>query len=210
MRSFKTLSCPYLNNVYSCNTPNGVCDFTAGADPGPCTATSGILSNAEIQAIIAEYDLTPVYDEVDAVNWIIWNSSQWTSYDDKVTYAQKLSFANDLCLGGMMVWAVDLATQSMPTGYRSQADTGLRSKATNYINQLTINAQAGIACYTSQCGASCLPSYSGVTNMNGQPGCLPTAPDCPSGKLETLCCQYDGYMHLEGLERTRLALFRWL
>jgi len=172
----------------SCNTPNGVCQFTAGGAPGPCTATSGILSNAEIQAIIAQYDVQPVYDEVDAVNWITWNNNQWVSYDDDVTYAQKLSFANDLCLGGMMVWAVDLANQSMPTGYGSQADTGLSSQATDFTNQLAVNTQAGMACYTSQCAESCLPGYSGVTNMNGQPGYLPTAPDCPSGNLETLCC----------------------
>jgi hypothetical protein len=44
-----------------------------------------------------------------------------------------------------MVWAVDLANQSMPTGYGSQADTGLSEKATNYTNQLTVNAQVGFS-----------------------------------------------------------------
>jgi chitinase len=45
-----------------------------------------------------------------------------------------------------------------------------------------------MACYTSKCGQDCLSGYSGVTNMNGQPGSLPTATDCPSGEVETLCC----------------------
>ncbi|KAI9650603.1 hypothetical protein NHQ30_000621 [Ciborinia camelliae] len=171
-----------------CTTPNGVCQFKTGGKPGSCTATSGILSNAEIQAIIAENDVTPFYDEVGAVNWITWGEDQWVSYDDSVTYAQKFSFANDLCLGGMMVWAVDLANQSTPTGYGSQADTGLSEKAINYMSQLKDNTEAGIACYTSECGQDCLSGYSGVTNMKGQPGSLPTASECSSGEVETLCC----------------------
>jgi len=61
----------------SCNTPNGVCQFSAGGTPGVCTGTSGILSNAEIQQIISQNDITPVYDEADAVNWVTWDTNQW-------------------------------------------------------------------------------------------------------------------------------------
>ncbi len=73
---------------------------------GTCTGTSVILSNVEIQVIISSNDITPVYDEVaaiDAVNYIVWDTNQWVSYDDATTYAQKLSFGNDLCFRGMMV-----------------------------------------------------------------------------------------------------------
>jgi chitinase len=87
-----------------------------------------------------------------------------------------------------MVWAVDLNNQSTPTGYGTQADTGLSTKATSYTNQLTVNTQAGLACYTSQCGVDCMNGYSGVTNMNGQPGYLSTAERCGGSDLETLCC----------------------
>lgn len=177
-----------MNNGDSCNTPNGICQFTTGGNPGECTATSGILSNAEIQQIITEFDVTPVYDEVDAVNWITWDTNQWVSFDDETTYAQKLSFANDLCLAGMMVWAIDLNNQSSKTGYGSQADTGLSEAATNFTNQQTINTQAGIACYTSQCGGSCMPGYNPVTSMTGQPGYLPAADECSGGDVEVLCC----------------------
>lgn len=33
-----------------------------------------------------------------------------------------------------------------------------------------------------------MSGYTGVTNMNGQPGYLPTADDCSGSELETLCC----------------------
>ncbi|KAJ5528068.1 glycoside hydrolase [Penicillium frequentans] len=172
----------------SCSTPNGACEFTTGGNAGSCTATSGILSNAEIQVIIDTYDVTPVYDSTDAVNWIVWDTNQWVSYDDATTYNQKLSFANDLCLGGMMVWAADLNNQSAKTGYGTQSTTGYSQKVTDYSTQQAVNTQAGVACYTSNCGESCMSGYTGVTNMNGQPGYLPTADDCSGSELETLCC----------------------
>jgi chitinase len=115
------------------------------------------------------------------------DSEIYHSFDTPETYAQKLSFANELCLGGMMVWAVDLNNQSTLTGYGSQANTSLSDTATSFVNQQSVNTQAGMACYTSQCGADCMSGYSGVTNMNGQPGYLPTAEPC-SGDVETLCC----------------------
>lgn len=172
----------------TCTTPNGVCEFTAGGNAGACTQTSGILSNTEIQDIMAQYDVALVYDETDAVNYMTWDTNQWVSFDNATTYAQKLSFANDLCLGGMMVWAVDLQNQTTKTGYGSQADTGLSDAATSYSNYQALSQQAGQACYTSACGSSCMSGYSSVTNMQGQPGYLPTAEDCSGSSTESLCC----------------------
>lgn len=50
--------------------------------------------------------LTPQWDEDAGVKWLTWN--QWISYDDGESMAQKLDFANSLCLGGRLIWAVDL------------------------------------------------------------------------------------------------------
>lgn len=61
-RSF-TLSDP------SCNTPNGVCTFSAGANPGKCTASSGTLSNAEIDRITAAGGVRKGFDRTAAVKW---------------------------------------------------------------------------------------------------------------------------------------------
>ena len=67
-RSF-TLSDP------SCNTPG--CPFSGGGNPGTCTQTSGILSDAEIQVIISDENLTPILNEEAAVKYIVWNTNQW-------------------------------------------------------------------------------------------------------------------------------------
>jgi chitinase len=84
----------------SCNTPG--CVFSAGGNAGPCTGTSGILSNAEITTIISQNSLTPSFDPVAAVKWITWDSNQWVSYDDGQTVQLKITYANQHCLGGTM------------------------------------------------------------------------------------------------------------
>lgn len=73
----------------SCNTPNGVCKFSGGANAGPCSGTVGILDNQEISDIITQRNLDPVWDKTAGVKWITWDSNQWVSYDDDDTFAQK-------------------------------------------------------------------------------------------------------------------------
>lgn len=99
-----TLSSP------SCNTPNGICQFTSGGKAGPCSQASGILYNREIQDIISQNNLTPGYDATAGVEWITWDGDQWASYDDEQTLAQKRDFASQRCLSGTMVWAIDQAS----------------------------------------------------------------------------------------------------
>lgn len=95
-RSF-TLSSP------SCNTPNGICQFSGPANAGPCSNAAGILDDQEIQDIISTNKLTPMFDKTAAVKWITWDTNQWVSYDDADTFALKRQFANSRCLGGTMV-----------------------------------------------------------------------------------------------------------
>jgi GH18 family chitinase len=64
-RSF-TLSNP------SCNTPG--CAFASGGTAGSCTNASGILSDAEIQRVIKQYDLNPILDAGAGVKYMSWNS----------------------------------------------------------------------------------------------------------------------------------------
>ncbi|KAH7322711.1 glycosyl hydrolases family 18-domain-containing protein [Stachybotrys elegans] len=90
----------------SCHTPG--CLFLGGAKPGPCTKNSGTLSYFEIMDIIRKYDLSPYWDEKDAVKYITWAGDQWVSYDDQDTIQQKIEFANNLGLGGLLIWAIDL------------------------------------------------------------------------------------------------------
>ncbi|KAF2495510.1 hypothetical protein BU16DRAFT_561793 [Lophium mytilinum] len=84
------------------------CLFSGGADPGPCSATSGILEYYEIKALLSQHsDLKPVYDKSAAVKYVVYNGNQWVSYDDAETFKQKVDWANDLGLGGSLIWASD-------------------------------------------------------------------------------------------------------
>lgn len=94
-----------------------------------CTQNSGTLSYKEIKQIIDQNKLTPYYDEVAAVKYIVWNQDQWVSYvscylhiiflqcsdhdatfqDDEVTFKQKIDFANKLGLGGLLIWSVSFS-----------------------------------------------------------------------------------------------------
>jgi GH18 family chitinase len=87
----------------SCTTPNGVCQFTTGGTAGECTKSSGTLSNTEIKRLIAAGTGTEPYDATAGVRWLTFDSNQWVSFDDGVTMQQKISFANSLCLGVIMI-----------------------------------------------------------------------------------------------------------
>jgi GH18 family chitinase len=33
--------------------------------------------------------------------------NQWVSYDDSESFAVKMNYANDHCIGGTMIWSMD-------------------------------------------------------------------------------------------------------
>ncbi|KAL7929519.1 glycoside hydrolase superfamily [Trichoderma chlorosporum] len=82
------------------------CPFSDGGKPGPCSQSSGTLTASEIRSIIAE-GATVTLDPVAAVEIVTWDNDQWVSYDDLPTLKMKIEYANSICLGGIMVWAVD-------------------------------------------------------------------------------------------------------
>lgn len=83
---------------------------------GPCSSTSGILTYYEILAILEgtsptkRSTITTIHDKTDAVNYVTFDDNQWVSYDDAVTFGQKLDWANDVGIGGAMIWASELGT----------------------------------------------------------------------------------------------------
>ncbi|KAI1203503.1 hypothetical protein F5X97DRAFT_330179 [Nemania serpens] len=168
----------------SCNEPNGVCQFSGGADAGPCSGTSGILDYQEIEDVISQYNPEPVWDKAAGVKWITWNNDQWISYDDDDTFAQKRSFAKDRCLGGLMVWAIDQKDQSSANNLVSGVTEDQQSNA----KQSAADQAAKLTCYTTDCNAECKTGTNQVAQMNGQPGQLSTNDRCPSGQYRNLCC----------------------
>lgn len=83
------------------------CPFTTGANGGQCTGTPGVLSAAEIVKII-NGGAKVTFDPVAAVKIVTWDTDQWVSWDDAQTLKLKQDYANERCLGGTMVWAIDL------------------------------------------------------------------------------------------------------
>ncbi|CAK7207307.1 hypothetical protein SEUCBS139899_010117 [Sporothrix eucalyptigena] len=174
-----------------CTTPNGVCKFTDGAKPGPCSNASGILDYQEIADIILKNDLKPVHDETAAVKWISWDSNQWVSYDDADTFKQKRDFANKRCLGGLMVWAIDQVDQTAHNGFggaAAAAGAHVTKDQQDAANQASLDRQASVACYSTDCGVGCKPGTSEVAQFNGQPGQLSTNTRCPKKRYRSLCC----------------------
>ncbi|SPQ21515.1 573ac707-bdbf-4043-aed7-ea8e4da8fe9b [Thermothielavioides terrestris] len=177
----------------NCNTPNGVCQFSGGANAGKCSDASGILNLQEIQDIIKSNNLKPVHDEKAAVKWITWDSNQWVSYDDQDTFKQKRDFANQRCLGGTMVWAMDQVDQSQDNGLG--AAYGVTNEQQSTANQMASDSLASnVACYTSDCGAGCRRGTFEVTQMSGQPGQVSTVERCEKGKYRSLCCSDGSHM----------------
>ncbi|RAQ63476.1 chitinase [Aspergillus flavus] len=84
------------------------CLFKEGEAPsGECTNVPGVISATEIHGIIKKGATVTFYKDA-AVKVATWNTNQWVSWDDVETLKLKIDFANKRCLGGTMVWAVDL------------------------------------------------------------------------------------------------------
>jgi len=164
-RSF-TLSDP------SCNKPG--CPFSAGGKPGKCSKASGVLTNAEIKRVINANDVTPMYDKAAAVKWITWNSNQWVSYDDETTLQQKRNYAEENCLGGTMIWAIDQdsADGDSMNDFLGTANAGIFAEdavsAPLKLKKAIKETQQGMACYTSFCNTQCQKGFVAVTSARGQ------------------------------------------
>ncbi|KAL2859873.1 uncharacterized protein BJX67DRAFT_338240 [Aspergillus lucknowensis] len=90
------------------------CSFKGAARAGECTGEGGILGYFEIQEILRNDDsIKKIHDKETAVNYFTYDDDQWVSYDDEKTFQQKVEWADDLGLGGVMIWAVDMDDDSL-------------------------------------------------------------------------------------------------
>ncbi|KAL4879023.1 hypothetical protein BJY04DRAFT_229519 [Aspergillus karnatakaensis] len=177
----------------SCSTPG--CIFSHGGRPGPCTKSSGTLSNAEIQRVITENNLTPTMDTEAAVKWATWDSDQWVSYDDGETVQMKIAAANKLCLGGVLIWAVDLDGTTHSSSKDLQgigSSNGISPEDAETLQEIaareTKAAAISNSCYWSFCGQNCVQGYSEMTLAKGQvPGLLFDS-GCSGNDVRSLCC----------------------
>ena len=160
-----------------CSAPG--CLFKGGASPGPCTKNSGTLSYSEIQDVIKQYSLTPVFDETNAVNYITWNNDQWASFDDQTTFQLKIKFANKLGLGGLLIWALDLDTpdlQALQGVLYPKTITSLQSQADTVDKWSDVN------------GGDCRGTTCGTTGCRPGEVSLTTFQCADDGSESTVCC----------------------
>lgn len=156
----------------SCNTPG--CVFKSGGTPGRCNPSpdaAGTLMNAEIIEIIQQNGLTPVFDKEAAVKWITWNNDQWVSYDDGETTSLKLQAANELCLGGKMIWALDQDDVDSTSNHNLLGLEGLDPELVRELAaaqlQAEVDATTRQSCYWTFCKHS-LPVMPSTTLTRGQ------------------------------------------
>jgi hypothetical protein len=101
-----------------------------------------------------------IWNEEAAVMYMTYGDNSWVSFDNNQTFQQKISFANDHCLGGVMIWAVDqdtydwqalgaLLDQSVDGASLLSGGT-LSDKDTEEL-VTAYNAYTGTDCYVSDC-----------------------------------------------------------
>lgn len=87
------------------------CTFESAGEKGKCSRENGILLNSEIDQLVEQHGVHPVLFEKEAVKVASWGN-QWVAYDDEETLQLKSEYAQTLCLGGLMVWAISHDTKS--------------------------------------------------------------------------------------------------
>ena len=161
------------------------CPFSAGGSPGPCTASAGTLSYAEIEDIIAA-GATVKTDTAAAVVIVTFGTNQWVSYDDPGTLKQKMDYANSHCLGGVMVWA---ASTDDANGTAIQALTNAAGRRDLSEAILKSAPTTGGQCVWSDCGGSCPSGLKPVGTGSGkQGGFIGIYDTCNGGATRRYCC----------------------
>ncbi|KAI9370921.1 hypothetical protein BJX61DRAFT_548662 [Aspergillus egyptiacus] len=127
-----------------CDTPG--CEFKRGGRKGACTDTTGSFAYSEIIDIIAQDDLTPVYDKENAIKYI-------------QTFQQKIKFANELGLGGLLIWAIDQDDRNRDAlrGVLYPQDLAMTDSLEDDVSYW--ESQHPGDCMTTKCGSPCSPGY---------------------------------------------------
>ncbi|KAJ5712178.1 hypothetical protein N7488_006334 [Penicillium malachiteum] len=182
------------------------CPFSGPGDAGPCTDSAGTLSYKEILEAISVNNGEIMYDETDAIYYATWSDNQWVSFDLNTSFQQKLDYANEVCLGGVMIWSVDqdsydwealaalldtdVDDNNLLSG-GSLSDSDAEALATKY------SAFTGTSCYVSDCvdwnTGQCKSGYSVLDYVHdGFKGMIGDPDDdlCKSGKEGDEDAQY--------------------
>lgn len=86
------------------------------ATPGECTNTAGYISNAEINAIVANSSRVQQHfvDTSSHSNILVYDNTQWVGYMDDDVKASRTNTYKGLAMGGVTDWASDLQKYNDP------------------------------------------------------------------------------------------------
>jgi GH18 family chitinase len=103
------LGLAYYGRGYTAADPNCLyygCTFTGPSVKDLCSNQDGILSNCEIKRKIKNGAKTNMIVGGAATKQLFWDN-QWISYDDDETIALKKGLADEHCMSGTSIWAID-------------------------------------------------------------------------------------------------------
>lgn len=103
------LGLAYYGRGYTATDPDCLyygCKFTGSSTKDLCSNQNGILSNCEIKRKIHNGAQTNMITGGAATKQLFW-ANQWVSYDDSETIALKKGLADERCMSGTAIWAID-------------------------------------------------------------------------------------------------------
>jgi chitinase len=98
---------------------------------------------------------TPIKDTTAAVNYMVYGKDNWISYDDRETFQEKIDFANDRGLSGILIWAIDLDNQNLDALKTVSGKQDLRRGIKD--SQVFTDFSAKDSCYITDCGGMVAP-----------------------------------------------------
>ncbi|RGP72623.1 hypothetical protein FLONG3_6631 [Fusarium longipes] len=83
------------------------CAASGPSEAGSCVKdTTGVMVSSDIKKVIQANNADVVLDKTTLQKSATWED-QWIGFDDADTLALKLGWADELCLGGAVFWALD-------------------------------------------------------------------------------------------------------
>ncbi|KAF7326532.1 hypothetical protein MVEN_02611400 [Mycena venus] len=165
--------------------PRPLDDGSGTTRDGPCTAHAWRSLPRRSQT-----------DDVAAVNYAVFGSdlNEWVSYDDVTTFGEKMTYANDHCIGGTMIWSMDQDDDIFSAGEILVAMDIIGAN----LNEQCSSGTTVLCC---DGGVTVAPADCMFTDCSSDPqnNCPSSAPNfqtsvgqgldtCVDGKAESFCC----------------------
>lgn len=111
--------------------------------------------------IVKSTGTKPTYDKEAKINYMTYGQNNWISFDDAKTFQDKIDFANERGLNGLMIWAVDLddtkgsALSALNGKGGFGADEGLNFGVNMPSFEDGFSSDDSSQCRVTKCGETC-------------------------------------------------------